>query len=222
MKKVNFVSALQYALRKHVSLESEASEPELQEYEVSKKESGVLNPQQFLDKYSVQSFSYVGVKLSYDTFEVQDGVENYTTKSQQFQRTNVNSNNVVQVLRDFKSEVESFSNVENFPSTFSLTFQWTPKGSPNEQHNLSVSVQKKNSTYTVRSVTSYSVGISPSNEESVNTVKRFIKSNKRYLKNSPFRLLASVLVYNDWKYGWDVELMQSNLQSREKRFKNSE
>lgn len=218
MKKVSFFEALQRSLRTVVRESEGNNEEGLSEYNVPKaKESvGVLNPVQFLSAYKVRTLSYVGVSLSYDKFEVLDGVENYKTETKQFERTNVKSTNVLQVLRDFKSEVEAFSSTENFPSTFSLTFQWTPKSEPNKQHNLSLSVSKSNSEYKVKSVTSYSVGVSQSNEESVNTVKRFLKNNKSYIKNSPFRLLASVLVYNDWVYDWDVEKMQANLPSREK------
>jgi hypothetical protein len=47
----------------------------------------------------------------------------------------------------------------------------------------------------------------------VNKINRFI-SRRSVIKNSPFRLLGSILVYNDWSYNWSIEEMEADLPNR--------
>jgi hypothetical protein len=47
----------------------------------------------------------------------------------------------------------------------------------------------------------------------VDKVNKFIKQRK-VIKNSPFRLLGSIFIYNDWFYDWNTKNMQSELKDR--------
>lgn len=47
----------------------------------------------------------------------------------------------------------------------------------------------------------------------VEKVNKFIKQRK-LIKNSPFRLLGSIFIYNDWFYDWNLEEMQKDLVNR--------
>ena len=49
--------------------------------------------------------------------------------------------------------------------------------------------------------------------QQVPKVNRFI-SKRSVIKNSPFRLLGSILVYNDWISDWDMEEMEKDLPNR--------
>lgn len=47
----------------------------------------------------------------------------------------------------------------------------------------------------------------------VDKINKFIKQRK-VIKNSPFRLLGSIFVYNDWFYDWNKEEMEKDLSNR--------
>jgi len=48
----------------------------------------------------------------------------------------------------------------------------------------------------------------------VNKINRFINLRKKYIKNSPFRLLGSIFIFNDWYYDWNIEATEKGLMSR--------
>jgi hypothetical protein len=48
----------------------------------------------------------------------------------------------------------------------------------------------------------------------VNKIKRFIDLRKKYIKNSPFRLLGSIFIFNDWYYDWNIEAAAEGLKRR--------
>ena len=45
----------------------------------------------------------------------------------------------------------------------------------------------------------------------VNKIKRFIDLRKKYIKNSPFRLLGSIFIFNDWYYDWNIKAAEEGL-----------
>lgn len=197
--------------------ETKERDKELVEYELPEKSelsSTVLSPVQFLERYRVAPLLYVGVTLSYELSEVQSGEQQLSTKSEKFGEGTVSNSNVLQFLRNFKQKATQFAT--DAPPTFLFSINWVPKSNPEDNYTLGVSVDNRSGELKIKDVASYEVTTKTQSVSALNKVSKFIKSNKKYIKNSPFRLLASVLVYNDWKYDWDIEAMQSDLPSREK------
>lgn len=197
----------------------------LEEDEETKKEeslvdfdpnSKILRPRDFLRMYKIEPLSYISINLSYALSENQNkeilistqevGVEEKT-------KTNITSENVMQFLKDFKNQLETFA--KDAPPTFSIIFEWASKANINERFQLKISIKNKDNKIKIGSLSDYSE-TNNKNPKIKDSILKFIKSKEEYIRNSPINLLASIMIYNDWKYNWNVDDMQKDLKNREK------
>ncbi len=186
----------------------------------------ILDPFAFLEKYTIEPLSTISVELSYNLSPVQNKKEEFTSDGQIGIEKNNNNisianqativeENVIAFLKKFKKRAIEFANEGNTPETFAVSFNWILKNNPAENYRLTISVANQNGKLQIKDVSQYSIA-EDRNPKPIMPISKFIKDNKKYIKNSPFRLLASILVYNDWKYNWDIDTMQlkQNLDKR--------
>jgi hypothetical protein len=187
----------------------------------------ILTPFDFLAKYSIEPLTYIGIEFSYELSEVQKTREQFTNSGEiGIKTTNVSNKeiakqanlveeNVISFLKKFKQRAIEFANDDLTPETFAISFNWIPKASPEENYRLTISVKNENGKLLIKDVGEYTISIDRI-PKPIKPISKFIKDNKKYIKNSPFRLLASILIYNDWKYNWNLEIMQKkeNLDKR--------
>lgn len=187
----------------------------------------ILTPFDFLAKYSIEPLTYIGIEFSYELSEVQKTKEQFSnnteigveikniSKQEIAKQSNIVEQNVISFLKKFKQRAIEFANDKLTPETFAISFNWVPKNSPEENYRLTISVKNENGKLLIKDVSEYTISIDRISKPT-KPISKFIKDNKKYIKNSPFRLLASILIYNDWKYNWNLETMQKkeNLDKR--------
>ena len=197
------------------------------DYDPEKPEDTVLTPFDVLKKYSIEPLTYISVEFSYALSEKQKTKEQFTNNGEiGIETTNISNKeiakqanlveeNVISFLKKFKQRAIEFANEDLTPETFAISFNWIPKASPEENYRLTISVKNENGSLFIKGVSEYTIAIDRI-AKPTKPISKFIKDNKKYIKNSPFRLLASILVYNDWKYGWNLDNMweKENLDKR--------
>jgi len=120
--------------------------------------------------------------------------------------TQITNKNVFYILKYIKRKIENFK-IQNKPKGNELPFiikiSWN-FGSI--RYSLEVNIYKEK-----MNVYSYEINNSKHQEGIINN---FITERRKIIKNSPFRLLGSIFVFNDWFYGWDKKKAIEGLESR--------
>jgi hypothetical protein len=121
----------------------------------------------------------------------------------------INNQNVLKILNFIKRKITvkmikkpKDQNNRTMILPFIIKMSWTYAG---VKYNLNSNYFNKKLT-----VTDYNVNNST---HQVDKINRFI-SRRSVIKNSPFRLLGSILVYNDWAYDWSIKDMEQDLPNR--------
>jgi hypothetical protein len=152
------------------------------------------------------SFSYAlseieNKKIEISTQEI--GIEEKT-------KTNIASDNAISFLKDFKTQLKEFS--KDAPPVFSIKFEWALKNNINKRYLLEISI-KNSDPIKIGGLSNYEE-TENKNQKIMDQISKFIKKNNQYIRNSPINLLASIIIYNDWKYDWNIDTMQKDLNNR--------
>ena len=178
----------------------------------------VITIQDFIKTYSIEkyiknfsiSFGYSKLGLEPENLEnISDtdleNIEGIQTEKE-FQ---INNSNVMRILIYIKQRMINKMKEKTFDQNnkliklpFIIRISWKYAGI-----NYSLNANYFNKKLTINDYT-----INNSTQQ-VAKINRFI-SKRNIIKNSPFRLLGSILVYNDWIFNWDIEEMEKDLPNR--------
>ena len=118
----------------------------------------------------------------------------------------ISNNNVLKILKYVSNKMKISINkkimVEGSTLPFIVIISWDYAGS---SYVISSSYQNKKLT-----IYEYTINKAKHQIEKIN---RFI-SKKGVVRNSPYRLLGSILVYHDWFYSWDTKKFESDIEER--------
>jgi hypothetical protein len=189
-----------------------------QDENTQEEEKDVRTIQDFIKNYSIEkyikdfsiSFGYSKLGLEKENLENisntdLENIEGIQTEKE-FQ---INNSNVMRILMYIKQRIinkmrEKTLDQDNklIKLPFIIRISWKYAGI-----NYTLSANYFNKKLTVNDYT-----INNSTQQ-VTKINRFI-SKRSVIKNSPFRLLGSILIYNDWIFNWDIEEMEKNLPNR--------
>ena len=187
-----------------------------QEKEEEKKD--ITTIQDFIKNYSIKkdikdfsiSFGYSKLGLEQENLEsISDNdlenIEGIQTEKE-FQ---INNSNVMRILMYIKQRIINKmrektldQNNKSIKLPFIIRISWKYAGI-----NYSLNANYSNKKLIINDY------IINNSTQQVPKVNRFI-SKRSVIKNSPFRLLGSILVYNDWISDWDMEEMEKDLPNR--------
>ena len=187
-----------------------------QEKEEEKKD--ITTIQDFIKNYSIEkdikdfsiSFGYSKLGLEQENLENisntdLENIEGIQTEKE-FQ---INNSNVMRILIYIKQrminkmrEKTLDQNNKSIKLPFIIRISWKYAGI-----NYSLNANYSNKKLIINDY------IINNSTQQVPKVNRFI-SKRSVIKNSPFRLLGSILVYNDWISDWDMEEMEKDLPNR--------
>ena len=187
-----------------------------QEQEEEKKD--ITTIQDFIKNYSIEkdikdfsiSFGYSKLGLEQENLEnISDNdlenIEGIQTEKE-FQ---INNSNVMRILMYIKQRIINKmrektldQNNKSIKLPFIIRISWKYAGI-----NYSLNANYSNKKLIINDY------IINNSTQQVPKVNRFI-SKRSVIKNSPFRLLGSILVYNDWISDWDMEEMEKDLPNR--------
>ena len=187
-----------------------------QEKEEEKKD--ITTIQDFIKNYSIEkdikdfsiSFGYSKLGLEQENLENisntdLENIEGIQTEKE-FQ---INNSNVMRILMYIKQrminkmrEKTLDQNNKSIKLPFIIRISWKYAGI-----NYSLNANYSNKKLIINDY------IINNSTQQVPKVNRFI-SKRSVIKNSPFRLLGSILVYNDWISDWDMEEMEKDLPNR--------
>ena len=187
-----------------------------QEKEEEKKD--ITTIQDFIKNYSIEkdikdfsiSFGYSKLGLEQENLENisntdLENIEGIQTEKE-FQ---INNSNVMRILMYIKQrminkmrEKTLDQNNKSIKLPFIIRISWKYAGI-----NYSLNANYSNKKLIINDY------IINNSTQQVPKINRFI-SKRSVIKNSPFRLLGSILVYNDWISDWDMEEMEKDLPNR--------
>jgi hypothetical protein len=183
-------------------------------------EKDIKTIQDFIKNYSILknikdftvSFGYSDLGLNeeqnLESISSED-INNVPDISTEKETLQINNQNVLKILNFIKRKIinkmikkPKDQNNRTLILPFIIKISWIYAG---VKYNL-------NSNYFNKKliVTDYDVNNST---HQVDKINRFI-SKRSVIKNSPFRLLGSILVYNDWAYDWSIKDMEQDLPNR--------
>ena len=187
-----------------------------QEKEEEKKD--ITTIQDFIKNYSIEkdikdfsiSFGYSKLGLEQENLENisntdLENIEGIQTEKE-FQ---INNSNVMRILMYIKQRIINKmrektldQNNKSIKLPFIIRISWKYAGI-----NYSLNANYSNKKLIINDY------IINNSTQQVPKINRFI-SKRSVIKNSPFRLLGSILVYNDWISDWDMEEMEKDLPNR--------
>ena len=192
--------------------------------------SKILGPREFLEKYTIEDLGNIEVSFFYELSEEQKSKEDFETTILSNNANNpieakINQSNVIDFLKKFKSKIRFFAKYLpkekktetdlGTPINFGVSFNWWAKKNPNNNYTLTCSVKTESQNeFKILGISKYIITSESSSDREALKVKNFIKKNTSYIDNSPINLLASIIIYNDWKYNWNVKYMQDELPKR--------
>jgi hypothetical protein len=199
-----------------LSIIQEEVKEEMQDKQEEEKDINTI--QDFVKNYSVEkyikdfSISFGYSKLGLEEEELEkisdidlqsiDGIET----EEKFQ---INNSNVMTILKYIKRRMINKMREKVYDQNnrviilpFIIRISWKYAGI---DYSLSANYSNRKLI-----INDYSINNST---QQVSKINRFI-SRRSVIKNSPFRLLGSILVYNDWIYDWDMKEMEEDLLDR--------
>lgn len=194
-------------------------EEQVEENQDKKEEENDVNTiQDFVKNYSIEkyikefsiSFGYSKLGLEEEELEkISDidlqNIEGIETE----ERFQINNSNVMIILKYIKQRMivqmrkkvyDQDNKILILP--FIIRVSWKYAGI-----NYSLNANYSNKRLII---VDYTINNSP---QQVSKINRFI-SRRSVIKNSPFRLLGSILVYNDWIFNWDMQALEEDLPNR--------
>lgn len=179
----------------------------------------IKNIKEFIDNYNItDGIKNISVTFGYSTLALGQGNfesvnvndlkkldKNIEIAKREFTITN---NNVLNVLNYIKSKIQSKINkkVKAEDGTvlpFIIIISWNHNSI---EYKLTVNLSNNKlfvNEYSINNV-----------DNQVDTVQNFITSRKKQINDSPFRLLGSILIFNDWLYGWDKDTFEKEIENR--------
>lgn len=199
-------------------LEEQKIEKEIEDelVEFDSKNSPILRPRQFLKKYTIEPLAYMSISFSYALSEIENKKIEISTQEigiEEKTKTNIASDNAINFLKDFKTQLKEFC--KDAPPVFSIKFEWALKNNINKRYLLEISI-KNSDPIKIGGLSNYEE-TENKNQKIMDQISKFIKKNNQYIRNSPINLLASIIIYNDWKYNWNIDIMQKDLNNRARK-----
>jgi hypothetical protein len=171
----------------------------------------------FIDNYKIFNIKNLTVSFGYSTLglEASENLESINLndlkniEGLEIETGNVfeiNNNNVTKVLLYIKTKLQRSINQKVSAGgtllPFIIIISWSYLGI-----NYILT-----SNYTNKKLIIYEYSINGSKNQ-VEKINRFI-SKRGIIKNSPFRLLGSILVYHDWVYDWNMIDFKKDVEER--------
>lgn len=188
------------------------------ENEKKEEESDIKNIEDFLKKYKIiENVKDISISFGYSNFGLEsqklsritdsDIISNFETEKKSLE---INNQNVLSILRYINREIKNKikdklydQNKKQIKSPFILKISW-------KYGAISYYVEA-NYFNKILTINDYTINDSNAQFQKIN---KFINQRKKQIKNSPFRLLGSIFIFNDWFYDWNIDKMESELQNR--------
>lgn len=183
-------------------------------------EKDVKTIQDFVEKYQILdniknfsvAFGYSKLGLETETLETVSLDD--LSRNEELQKDlqiegstiQITNNSVLKILQYISNKMKNAINkkviVEGSTLPFIIIISWDYAGS---SYIISSNYQNKKLT-----IYEYTIN---KGKHQVEKINRFI-SKRGVIKNSPYRLLGSILVYHDWFYGWDIKTFENDIEKR--------
>ena len=175
---------------------------------------------EFIQKYSIIrginnvliSYGYSDLATSEKDLEHIDDedIKNISGLEQEKESVEIKNSNVLSFLKYVKNRIQLKmkddvldQNNKKIEVPFIIMISWKYASIP-----YSIITNYFNGKLTI---TEYKI---KNSDSQVGKINKFINSRKKYIKNSPFRLLGSIFVFNDWFYNWNIRQMEEDLINR--------
>jgi hypothetical protein len=175
---------------------------------------------EFVQKYSIIrginnvliSYGYSDLATSEKDLEHIDDedIKNISGLEQEKESVEIKNSNVLSFLKYVKNRIQLKmkddvldQNNKKIEVPFIIMISWKYASIP-----YSIITNYFNGKLTI---TEYKI---KNSDSQVGKINKFINSRKKYIKNSPFRLLGSIFVFNDWFYNWNIRQMEEDLINR--------
>lgn len=193
---------------------------EQEENDENKKEEekDIKNIEDFLKQYKIiENIKDISISFGYSNFGLEsetlsnithnDIISNFETEKKSLE---INNQNILSILRYINREIKNKmkekvydQNKKQIKTPFILKISW--------KHGAISYYVEANYFNKILTVNDYTINDSNAQFQKIN---KFIKQRKKQIENSPFRLLGSIFIFNDWFYDWNMEKMELELLNR--------